>query len=83
MIEKLMNPERPYGEPDYSKLSEQIHQLQQTISVHLTTEGQKQMEQLADTYIRRETAALSDAFADGFWTAVELMLELYQRKLTQ
>lgn len=83
MIEKLMNPERPYGEPAYSKLSEQIHQLQQAISAQLTTEDQKQMEQLADAYIRRETAVLSDAFADGFWTAVELMMELYQRKLTQ
>lgn len=83
MIEKLMDPERPYGEPAYSKLSEQIHQLQQAISVQLMPENQKQMEQLADAYIRRETAALSDAFADGFWTAVELMMELYQRKLTQ
>lgn len=83
MIEKLMNPERPYGEPDYSKLTEQINQLQCSISAQLPPQSQNEMEQLADAYIRRETAALSDAFADGFWTAAKLVLDLHQRETTQ
>ena len=82
MIEKLMNPERSYGEPDYGHLSEQISQLQHSISTQLLPQNQNQMEQLADAYIRRETAALHDAFADGFWTGLELMLEFYQRDRT-
>lgn len=82
MIEKLMNPEHPYGEPQYSRLSEQINQLQQSISAQLPLQNQKQMEQLADAYIRRETAVLHDAFADGFWTGLELMLEYYQKDRT-
>ena len=82
MIEKLMNPERPYGEPDYSKLTEQINQLRGSISTQLPPQSQNEMEQLADAYIRRETAALSDAFADGFWAGLELMLEFRQRNRT-
>ena len=82
MIEKLMNPERLYGEPAYSKFSGQIGQLQQTLSEHLTQQGRVQLEKLADTYIRREAAALSDAFADGFWTGLELILEFCQRNRT-
>lgn len=82
MIEKLMNPERPCGEPEYGRLSEQISQLQHSISAQLLPQNQNQLEQLADAYIRRETAALHDAFADGFWTGLELMLEFYQRDRT-
>lgn len=83
MIEKLMNPERPYGEPDYSKLTDQIDQLRCSISAQLSPQSQNEMEQLAEAYIRRETAALSDAFTDGFWAAVKLVLELYRREPTQ
>ena len=82
MIEKLMNPERPYGEPVYSKLTDQIDQLRCSISAQLPPQSQNEMAQLADTYIRRETAALSDAFADGFWAGLELMLEFHQRNRT-
>ena len=82
MIEKLMNPERSYGEPDYSRFSGQISQLQQALSEHLTPQAREQLTQLADAYIRRETAALSDAFADGFWAGLELMLEFHQRNRT-
>ena len=38
MIERLMNLERPYGEPEYSRLSEQITQLKQTLIVQLDQE---------------------------------------------
>lgn len=83
MIEKLMDPERSYGEPDYSRFSGQISQLQQALSEHLTPQAREQLTQLADAYIRRETAALSDAFADGFWTAAKLVLDLHRRETTQ
>ena len=32
MIERLINQERPYGEPEYSRLSEQITQLKQELT---------------------------------------------------
>lgn len=80
MIERLMNLERPYGEPEYSKLSAQIGQLKQQLYGQLDQEGKDWLEQLADTFMRQEPLILRDAFADGFWAAVELMLELQQRK---
>ena len=82
MIEKLMNPERPYGEPAYSELSKHIRELQCTISAQLPPQSQAQLEQLDDAYMRRETAVLSDAFTDGFWTGLELLTEFYQRNRT-
>ena len=80
MIERLIDPERPYGEPEYSILSEQLTQLKQQLCSQLTQEGKDRLEQLTDIFIRQETAILHDAFADGFWTAVELMLDFQQRK---
>ena len=77
-----MNPESPYGEPQYSKLAEQISDLRQRLNGQLDPAHQRLLEQLSDTYIQQGSAMLPDAFADGFWTAVELMLEYYRRKST-
>lgn len=79
MIERLINLERPYGEPEYSRLSEQITQLKQGLIIQLDQEGRNRLEQLTDAYLRQENAVLRDAFADGFWSAVELMLEFQRR----
>ncbi len=79
MIEWLMNQERPYGEPEYSKLTEQIVQLKQTLTGQLGQEGIRQLEQLSDFYMRQENAVLRDAFSEGFYAALELMLEFYGR----
>ena len=81
MIERLVNLERPYGEPEYSKLSAQISQLKQQLCSQLSPQGKDWLEQMTDTFMRQEPLILRDAFADGFWTAVELMLELQQRKM--
>lgn len=80
MIERLMNQERPYGEPEYSRLSNHIAQLKQKLITQLDQDGRNKLEQLTDIYIRQETAILHDVFADGFCSAVELMLEFQQRK---
>ena len=82
MLERLMNLERAYGEPFYSQLGEQINDLRQILNDQLNPEHQRLLEQLSDTYIRQQTVMLPDVFAEGFWTAVELMLEYYQRKST-
>lgn len=75
MTERLMNLERPYGEPEYSKLSKEISKLKDALCDKLDQDEQKWLEQMMDTCMRRETTVLRDTFADGFWTAVELMLE--------
>ena len=80
MIERLINPERPYGDPEYSRLSEQITQLRQELITQLDQEGKNRLEQLTDAYLRQESAVLRDAFSDGFWSAVKLVLEFLQRR---
>lgn len=80
MIGRLINPERPYGDPEYSRLSEQITQLRQELIIQLDQEGKNRLEQLTDAYLRQESAVLRDAFSDGFWSAVELVLEFLQRR---
>ena len=80
MIERLMNLERPYGEPEYSKLSAQTNQMKKQLFEQLNQEGKDWLEQLLDTFMRQEHLVLCDAFADGFWTAIELMLEFQQRE---
>lgn len=83
MIERLMNQERPYGEPEYSRLSNQIAQLKQELTIQLDQERNSKLERLTDTCIRRETVILHDVFADGFWTVVALMLEFQSWRSSQ
>lgn len=79
MLERLMDQERPYGEPTYSKLSAEIAELRQKLSEQLDAQGQVWLEKISDAYLRQGSVMLPDAFADGFWTAVELMLEFKKR----
>jgi len=81
MIERLMDMEHPYGEPEYSKLSHEITRLRRILEKQLDREGVEYLEQLSDAYISQGSAVLRDAFADGFWCAVELMLEHLRRPL--
>ena len=80
MIERFMDCERPYGEPQYSQLSKQISSLCQQLNAQLDKDGQILLEHLSSAYIRQGNTMLPDAYADGFWTAVELMLEFYRWK---
>lgn len=80
MIERLMDLERPYGGTEYRKLSNLSEELHQQLSQWLDQEGTRYLEQLEDSYMRRENAVLQDAFAEGFWTAVDLMLEFHQHR---
>lgn len=75
MLERMMNMERPCGEPKYSAFSREAERLKRLLHSQLDQEGQGWLDQLTDACIRQENAALGDAFAEGFWTAVELMQE--------
>ena len=80
MIERLVDLERQYGEPEYSKLSKQIIVLQEKLKKQLGPEGKEWLEQLCDAYIRQGTVILYDVFADGFWSAVDIMVEYLRHK---
>lgn len=81
MIEQLMDPERSYGEPEYSKMSRQINNLKQKMMEQLDQEGRELLEELSDSYIHQGNVMIRDAFVDGFCTAIGLVLESQQRKV--
>lgn len=74
MLERLMNPERPHGEPEYSNISKQISEIRKFLENQLNPDAHTLLEQLSNAYIRQGNIMLADAFTDGFCTAVELML---------
>ena len=80
MIERLFPENFPFGEPEYSKLSERIQQLYCSIARKLNDEGNAELEQLSDTYLRQSNVAVKSAFIEGFRTAMELTRELQQRE---
>ena len=73
MIERLMDMERSYGEPEYSKLSHQITQLRRALERQLDQEGLADLERLSDGYIRQGGILLHSGFTEGFCCAVELI----------
>lgn len=78
MIERLMDMERSYGEPEYSKLSHQITQLRRALEQQLNQEGLADLERLSDGYIRQGGILLRSGFTEGFCCAVALMLEYHK-----
>lgn len=80
MIELLFPEEFPFGEPEYSKLSEEIRQLYRSIALKLNDEGNIELEKLSDTYLRQSNVAVRSAFTEGFRAAMELTRELQQRE---
>ena len=78
MSERLMDMERPYGEPEYGRLSQQITQLRRTLERQLDQEGLADLERLSDGYIRQGGILLRSGFTEGFCCAVALMLEYHK-----
>lgn len=81
MIERLMDLERPCQDPRYHELAKETVQLRRQLDEQLDQEGIGQLERMMDASARQEDAVLHEAFADGFRAAVELMLDLYQKKM--
>ena len=81
MIERLMNLERPYGEPEYSKLSAQIGRLKHQLCGQLSPQGKEQLEQLTNAYLEQSAALSECSFADGFCAAVDLALDYMEHRI--
>ena len=75
MIEQLFNEERQYGEPIYSQTTAQIIKVRETIRNKLDDAGKAQLGQLEALYIRQNSAIVKAVYAEGFSTAVKLLLE--------
>ena len=79
MIEQFFNEERQYGEPTFSQMTAQIVKVREAMRTQLDDTGKARLGQLEALYIRQNTAMLKDAYADGFSTAVKLLLEALRR----
>lgn len=75
MIEQLFNEEKQYGEPTFSQASTQIVKIRETLKAQLDAKGNAQLGQLEALYIRQNNAIVKDVYADGFSTAVKLLVE--------
>lgn len=79
MIEQLFNEERQYGEPTFSQTMAQIVTIREALRNQLDDAGKARLGQLEALYIRQNNAILKDVYADGFSTAVKLLLEALRR----
>ena len=75
MIERLYNEERQCEAPAYIEATAQITQVRQQLIDRLDTDGQALLDQLELLYLRQSGAELRNSFAEGFSTAVKLLLE--------
>ena len=78
MIERLMQEEARYGEPEYSRRSTEIVQATRALCETLDAEEKQHLAQLEDAYQARETAAIRSAFQEGFCVAVRLALDVLE-----
>ena len=80
MIEKLMNPELPYGEPEYSEIGREINNLMERLSMGMSKEEIALLERLADLHAHRANAVATATFISGFCTAIDLTLDYLRRR---
>jgi len=70
-----MDEERPYGEPEYDRLSERIVRLKRELAEQLGQAGKDELEQLTEAYLKQSNILMRDTFYDGFCCAADLMLD--------
>ena len=80
MIEKLMNPELPYGEPEYSEIGKEINGLMERLAAKLEGGDRLLLEQLADLHAHRANVVAEDTYVAGFCVALDLMVDYLKRK---
>lgn len=76
IIERLMDQEYRYGDPEYSRLGKEASAISATLSTQLDESGKKLMEELLDIEMQRNVLVQEDAFAIGVCTGVMFMCEV-------
>ena len=80
MIEKMMNPELPYGEPEYSEIGREINDLMERLVAKLDADDRPLLEQLADLHAHRANVVAEDTYVAGFCAAVDLVLDYLRHR---
>ncbi len=83
VIDRLIDCERPYGEPEYSQLAEKASRIQKELTAALEPQENILLQQLIDVYTAQYMPIVRDAFRDGFCTAVALFNEVQYHKLKE
>ena len=76
IIERLMDQEYRYGDPEYSKLGKEASTISATLSAQLDESGKKLLEELLDIEMQRNVLVQEDAFTIGVCTGVMFMCEV-------
>lgn len=76
IIERLMDQEYRYGDPEYSKLGKEASAISATLSTQLDESGKKLLEELLDIEMQRNVLVQEDAFAIGVCTGVMFICEV-------
>lgn len=76
VIDRLMDCERSYGEPEYSQLAEKASRIQQELALTLESSENALLQQLIDIYTEQYMPIVRDAFREGFCTAANLLNEV-------
>jgi len=79
MIEQLFNEKWQCVESTSSQTAVQIAKQREAIRTQLDDAGKARLGQLEALYTRQNDTILKDVFADGFSTAVKLLLEALKR----
>ena len=76
MIERLMNPELPYGEPE----CREINALMERLGEGMDADGRTLLERLADLHTHRANVVAESTYIAGFCAAVDLMMDYLRRR---
>lgn len=76
MIERLMDPEYPYGGMEDRQLVKQATAISNTLSAQLDEGGKKLLNDLLEIDLNRIILVQEDAFAIGVCAGIKLMCEV-------
>ena len=76
MIERLMDPEYPYGGAEDRQLVKQATAISNTLSAQLDESGKKLLNDLLEIDLNRIILVQKDAFEIGVCTGIKLMCEV-------
>lgn len=83
IIDRLMDSEYAYGEPEYSNLAKSASCIQQKLSLTLNPQENALLQQLIDVYTAQYMPIIHDAFRDGFCKAITLLNEVQYCKFKE
>ena len=78
MIERLFPEEWNFGGGKRREMERETVKIKEALSGKLDPEGRELLEQLSTSFIRSSNLEIQDAFAQGFWTALDLIMEYQQ-----